>query len=389
MTDAEKAVYKEQVFGNGQPSTHTPTPPPTNEPPVDAKLTASNIAEPSIVKSDTPPSTPVANDDEEIVDAEPYIAGLIKENLGVETWDDAKAAIAELTQLREAAKTPAEIKFANDQSKQLHEAILAGENDKVYEILDTQRKIAAIDTMKPADSIKLHIQLANKSFKPIDVEDVFEEKYSYPEKPVKDDLEEDADFKIKEDKWKAAKEKIDRRIERDAATAKSELTKLSAELKLPEIQKPNVSEPANNVETEKERLKAEKEATEFYSKLSTKDIQMVFKFNDEANKLAFDIAYEPDKESLDIAKSIALDPQKFWEDYYEKDGSPKRTEFLKDLYVRKNLNKIVTEAVVVAVNQERLRALKYQKNIGDYTQRNYVQPPVSEVDVLRNAVFGK
>jgi hypothetical protein len=386
MPEVDVEAYRSQVFGNGtQSSTHAPTPPPSTETPATPKPTVENIVEPSTVKPDTPPAVVAAPipDTTALVDENL----IVKEKLGYDTWDAAKA---EIDALKLKASTPAEIKFANDQSKLAYEALLEGKMDVVYEILDTQKKIAEVATMKSADAIKLHIAQTNKGYKQIDVEDVFEEKYSYPEKPIKGELEDDADFEAKEEKWKAAKEKIDRRIERDAATAKTELTKLSAELKLPEISKPATSA---NVPDEQQILadqKADAAVKEAYSKISPKDMVMVFKFNDEASKLAFDIAYEPDKESFESAVSIASDfNNKFWESYYDKDGNPDRIKFLQDLHAGRNIQKIVSEAIVQAVNQERIRALKFQKNIGDGTQRNYTVQQPTEVDKLRQQVFSK
>lgn len=383
MPELDVEAYKSQVFGKGQSRTHTPTPPPTNDTPsAEPKLTATVE---KTVTNDVPTSNalPTIND-EEIVDADKYLS----EQLGVNSWDEAKAALAELTQLREAAKTPKQQEYANEQSRLAHEALVAGKFDEVFDILDTQRKVAAVATMKPDEAIKLHIQQTNKHFKSIDVEDVFEEKYSYPEKPVMADEEDEHQFSAREEKWKTAKEKIDRRKERDAATAKTELTKLSAELKFPEIPKPAVEAKTNEVD-EKEIQRIDAETKDAYSKLSPKDIQMVFKFNDEASKLAFDIVYEPEKEAFDGAVSLASDMNAFFSSYYDKDGSPKRVEFLKDLYAGRNIQKIVSEAIVQAVNQERLRSLKYQKNIGDGMQRNYTIQQPSEIDKLKQAVFGK
>lgn len=387
MPELDVEAYKREVFGNGQSPTHTPTPPPTTETQNTATQTVlDKVVEPTTTQPITQPATPAAaippTEEDLIVNADDYL----QEQLGIKTWDEAKAALAELSELKAAATSRQEVKYANEQSKLLYDAILAGESDKVYEILDTQKKLAAVETMKPADAIKLHIQQTHREYKPIDVEDVFEEKYSYPEKPVQDATELDSDFKSREDKWSIAKEKIDRRIERDSASAKIELSKLSAELKLPEITKPtNNQQP--NIEGQKELQKEAEAAEKFYSKLSPKDIQMVFKFNDEATKLAFDIVYEPEKESFEKAKALATNPATFFADYYEKDGSPKRTEFIRDLYAGRNVQKIVSEAIVQAVNQERIRALKYQKNIGDGTQRNYVLPPVSEIEKLKQQVF--
>lgn len=116
---------------------------------------------------------------------------------------------------------------------------------------------------------------------------------------------------------------------------------------------------------------------------------MVFKFNDEASKLAFDVAYEPDKESFDKAIANASDMQTYFANYYAEDGSPKREEFLRDLYAGQNITKIVSEAIKQATNQTKAWFLKNQKNIGDGTQRNFVPVQPTEIDNLRQAVFGK
>lgn len=385
MAELDVAAYKEQVFGNNG---HSPTQPPT---PIEPKIEipANKEEKPidtPIVETkptDKPVDAPITTIDDKVI---------LKENLGYEKWEDAKAAIAELNTLRAAAKTPKQIEFANEQSKAAYEALVAGDMDKVYDILDTQKQISAIDKMKPAEVIKLHIQQQNKKYKPADVEDVFEEKYTYPEKPMQKDEEEDGDFKVREDKWKVAKEKIDRRIERDSETAKEQLSKLKSELKFPEIQKPQSQKDEGYETYQKEQLalveiqKADKEA---YSKLSTKDVSMVFKFNDEANKLAFDIAYEPEKEAFDKAIEQASDLSKFFDTFYDKDGSPDRIKQAKAIYAAQNIEKIVSEAMVTATNQTIKWFLSNQKNLGDRTQRQYAIQPPSEIDKLKEQVFGK
>lgn len=384
MPELDVEAYRSQVFGNGQSSNHPPTPTPTTD-----TSSAEPILTDTAQKAETNVATkPDATDTPTTVIAtEPKPIDenlLVKERLGYDNWETAKS---EIEALKQKASTPAEIKFANDQSKAWYEAILAGDIDKAVEIHTTQKQIAAVDKMTAPDAIKLHIQQTNKSYKPIDVEDVFEEKYSYPDKPVQGDVEEETDFAIRSEKWKAAKEKVDRRIERDADTAKQELSKLSAELKLPEIPKPATQ--AQTSEDELKEIQVEKAAAaEFYSKLSPKDVEMVFKFNDEATKLAFDINYEPDADGFDVAKAEATDLTKFFDNFYGKDGSPDRVKLLMEIYAGRNIQKIVSEAIVHAVNQERIRALKFQKNIGDGTQRNYVLPPVTEIERLKQQVFG-
>ncbi len=385
MAEFDVAAYKEAVFGNnGQSSIQPPTP---EEPKVEtpAKQESKPLDQPTVETkpADKPADTPLTPIDDKLI---------LKENLGFEKWEDAKAAVAELNQLREAAKTPQEIKFANDQSKAAYEALVAGDMDKVYDILDTQKRISAIDNMKPAEVIKLHIKEQNKHYREADIEDVFEEKYTYPEKPTQKEDEEPEDFKVREDKWKAAKEKIDRRIERDSVTAKTELSKLKSELKFPEIQKSQTAKDEGYERYQQEQLaiaevqKAEKEA---YSKLSPKDISMVFKFSDEANKLAFDVAYEPEKENFDKAIEQSADITKFFENFYNQDGSPDRIKQAKAIYAAQNIEKIVSEAMVAATNQTIKWFLSNQKNIGDRTQRQFTMQAPTEIDKLKEQVFGK
>lgn len=379
MPEIDVAAYKEAVFGNnGQTNIQPPTPEkPTTVPPVSTEANPVVSAPPIVDKPSD--GTPPVITEKEIVDAnEP-----LKTNLGYESWDAAKEEIAAL---KAKAETPAEIKYANEQSKALHEAILAGKTEEVYAILDTQAKLSKVADMKADEVLKLHISQTNKHYSSEDIKDVFDEKYAYPEKPTQKDDELDDEYKVREERWEESKAKIDRRKERDAVTAKADLSKLSAEIKLPDIQKPP---EAVNEEEQKELQKLEAETKEAYSKLSPKDISMVFKFNDEASKLAFDIAYEPEKDSFDKAVSLASDMKAFFESYYDKDGSPLRKEFLRDLYAGRNIQKIVSEAMVEATNQTKNWFLANQKNINNGVQRNFTIPPVSDVDRLRTAVFGK
>ena len=220
--------------------------------------------------------------------------------------------------------------------------------------------------------------------------DIINEQYTKPEKPVRDSLDEDDEYNAKVAKWQSQCDQIDRKIIREAKMAKPDLLKYKTELVYPEIQKPDTVEATKKAQQQEaeiaEMQKADKEA---YSKLSPQDVTMVFKFNDEASKLAFDISFVPDKESFGKVVENASDLQKHLLSYYDKDGNPDRIRYAKDLYAGQNIEKIVTEAIVQATNQTKAWFLKNQKNIGDGTQRNFVLPPTTDIDRLRQQVFGK
>ena len=371
MTEQEIASLKEQLFDHSP--THTPTSnavPPADTPPVDNPET------------DLPPAdTPLVDiSPEVIVDANDYL----KTNLGYDSWETAKAEIEQLRQLKD---TP--IKFENELSKQLFEAIQAGKTDDIYSVLATQKKLSEAETLPSTEVLKLHIEQTNKHFKSADVEDVYEEKYGLPDKPIQGMTEDDEDFTQREERYKSAVDKINRRIERDAVTAKEDLLKLKAEIKLPTI--PNQETDALKAYNDSivQAQADHKILTDSLSKLSEKDISLQLNFNDEASKMKFDVSYQADKTGTEKAKAAAANYMDFLsQTYYKEDGSPLADKLTSDIYFLQNREKIMTEAVKQAVNETKAWFLRNQKNIGDGVQRNFnvVQPDA--IQKLKEQVFG-
>ena len=375
MTEQEIAAYKEQVFpGNGQSIIQPPTPPPVDTPPI----------------TDTPPVTDKIVDTPPPVDNPPVVTNELKEKLGFEDWDAAQAAIADLKQ---KAETPAEKEFANEQSKLAYSYLKEGKTKELKQFLETQEKLESFTSAEVTedtapDIIKLGMQLKHKDLSPKEIDYKFNKEFGIPKEPVQKNDELDEEFEARKEEWQEKVNDIKMNLMIEAKLAKPELVKTKAELVLPDISKPDADYEQYKA-SRADQPQRDAETKEAYSKISTKDVAMVFKFNDEALKLAFDVTYEPDKESFDKSVSLASDLNSFLSNYYGKDGSPDRTRFLKDLYAGQNIQKIVTEAMVEAVNAERARFLRTQKNISTDGQRNYVVPPQTDVDKLREQVFGK
>ncbi len=373
MTEQEVASYKEQMFG--QSNAQSPTPdsvPPADTPPVDAPVT-------DIPPVDTPlVETPVV----EVADSNAYL----KENLGYESWDAAKAELAELRQLKETARKP--IEYVNEESKKVHELLLAGKVKEVKAIYDLQEKLETAESLTPAEAIKLHIEQTNRHFKKADVEDVFEEKYALPEKPEEDD----DDYEAKLAKYNITVDKITRKIERDAVTAKEELAKLKTEIKLPEIpQAENPEMEAFNQYNANMAKAAEHRVIvmDTLSKLTEKDISYDLNFSDEAKKIQFPISYKSDKAGVEKAKHAAANYTDFLtQNYFKEDGSPLADKLTADIYFLQNRDKIMTEAINQAVNETMLHQVKIQKGYGDGIQRNFSVAPPDELAKLKQAVFG-
>lgn len=374
------AAYKEQVFD--QSSTHTPT---STATPDNADTTkVDTVIDTTLdTKVDDKPIDNTTVIDTTKVDAKVDAPDYLKE-LGFENLDAAKQSIQEL---RTKAETPAEHKFANDQSKALYELIAAGKNSEVRQFLDVQDKLSKVAEMSAADALKLHIEQTNKHYTSDDVKDVFDEKYSKPSEPKQGDDELDEAFAARTAQYKETVAKIDRRIERDAKEAKESLAQLATKLELPTIQKPEDVEYQNWKQfdaTQKQLMESEKQA---YTKFTPKDINLNFKFEDKARKLAFDVNYNPDEKGFSKAVEEAGDLQKFFANFRE-DGSPQRDKFLKAVYVADNIDKIVGEAIKQAVNETTKDFLAKQKNVGNEMRRDFnTTLEKSDIDKLRETVF--
>ncbi len=373
MTVEEIQSLKEQVFE--QSSTHSQ--PSDAVPPTEP--TPTNLAPADAPPSDIPPA-----------DVPPVQPNLLKENLGFEDWEVAKAEIAQLRQLKETI--PAPLEFANEDSKKAFELVKSGDLKGFKQIIDLQEKLATVETLSPADAIKLHIEQANKHFKKADVEDVFEEKYTIPEKPVQDALEDETEYKDRLAKWQNVADKVTRRIERDSVTAKEDLAKLKTEIKFPEIPQPqNPALESFNAYQENLAKAAEenKKLVDSLSKVSEKDIALQLNFNDEASKMQFNVTYQGNKDGVDKAKSAAANYMDFLSStYYKEDGSPLVEKLTNDIYFLQNREAIMTEVAKQAVNETKAWFLRTQKNISVGNQRNYNTVQPDEIQRLKEQVFG-
>src|ERR1700690_1815685 len=117
--------------------------------------------------------------EEEIVDELEYL----EKQTGFKSWEDVKTTLSKAKEWEQKAMTPAERKFANEESKRLAEAWEAGKEDEVYNLLHTQRELKRAADLPSADAIRMHIKLTNQNnpnFKAADVEDIFEDRYGLP-----------------------------------------------------------------------------------------------------------------------------------------------------------------------------------------------------------------
>jgi len=311
-------------------------------------------SEPTISKTETEPiieESPSIEDKKDVENKEGNAVPIIAESKGEEK------IIPELP------------KFSNEESEKVYNLLLAGDTDKVVDIYNEQRKLKESDKLSPEEAIKLSLQYKNKDFSPTDVQDLFEETYIIPEKPIKAEFEDDEDFEIREDKYKVSLEKINRRIERDSKSAITDLQKLSKEIVLPEIQRKELSP----VEPTQEELDAQSKGMEvFFEDLnkgaeSFKGYNTTFKDEEVEIKVNIPVTQE-EKEALSpILKSVYNDMASFFVQlgWADKDGKVSG-KLVEDVHLILNKENVLSKMVSEAGNKRYAEAKKSIKNI-DYS----------------------
>jgi len=304
-----------------------------------------------------PPSPPVnQGDEDEILDPKDYL----KREFG---WEDPELGKKELEELRALKnKPPVEFKFENEESERAFNLLKEGKVEDLYEILDTKRKIAATENMSAIDVLKLQIELQNKHYTKEDIQDIIEERYSFPEKPIKDEDESDTDFQARVDKWQAKVDKVTRRTERDAIEAKQQLAKLNSELKLPDIPKaaPAPSQPSQ------ESLEAIAKAREGYLQKLESDYNSFDGFNTKVKDESVELPVSfkvPDEEKVALkARLQDFDPNDYLEQRLFAGGVPDIKRTMADIYVLENIDKILAGVATNATNQRLAQFIKEKTN---------------------------
>lgn len=197
----------------------------------------------------------------------------LKKEFDIEDPAILKSEREELKTLREKVKEPKNFEFKNDDSRKAFELLESGDFDGLLDTLSNRKKIdklstADLNTNKDLveDLVKFGIKNDNKDAKlsDEDVEFIFNEKYSKPAKPVRDELDEDADYEAKVKTWQQQVDNIDRRMAIEAKMAQPKIAQLKSELVFPDIKR----EGNQQQQLSQEDLNAMKENADEFSKFA-------------------------------------------------------------------------------------------------------------------------
>jgi hypothetical protein len=312
--------------------------------------------------SETPPEarTPVAPpaapaEVEEIINSDDFF----RTNFG---WDSLDAGKREVEELRKLKTSPAPT-FANDTSEKIFNYLKDGKEDEIYDYLDRKRKLSTVDKMAASDAIKLNIQQANPHYKPEDIQDVFEERYTLPEKPISDGDDTEPAYVAQVAKWQQNVDKINRRIERDAFSARQELGKLNTQLVLPDIQK---ATPGPATPSQEELAKFEASRASYLAALESDGK----KFN------GFTAEYKDEEVTIPVSFSITPEEQETFKnrikdfdivDYifnkWFPEEKPNVPLIMQDLFLLENKDKVFQKMVNESAKKMMDHRIKIQNNI--------------------------
>jgi len=270
----------------------------------------------------------------------------IKEKFG---FENEEAALAEITALKNAKeeKELAELRFANEEMKKIYEYAANGKEEELQEYFSKRAVIKNIENKTPDEKLKLYIKLQNPLFDEELIEDEYKSLYEVDEESSKFL---DEDYNVDKIKLKKEKIRVQQRIATDVELAKKFFEQYKTQIDLPKITKEDEEYEAWKASVSNQS-KTKDEVIEAYSKFKPEDLSIKTKFVDEANKQSFDLSFSPDKESFEEVKKLVCDDELYYKQYFNEDGSPNRSKFIKDVYIARNFEKIAQQIALQAKNE--------------------------------------
>ena len=298
---------------------------------------------------------------EEIVDNNTYL----KNKWG---WDNEEAADSEIKSLREKAEKGFEWK--NDESKRLAEYINEDKSDDLYDFLQTKKKIEKLSTADVTDKnvaeelVKFGLKKDNPSLNEDEVNFLFEEKYSIPNKPTQGDLEDDTEYEERVKSWEKQASNVEKRLVIEAKLNQPKLAQLKAELVLPDIQKGKNQNASVQTQEELDRIDAIR--VNFLSKLESdfKNFNgFEVKYKDEEGEVPISYVY-PDEQKIALKEEIKdFNVDGFLDERWFKNGQPDVKQMMEDIALLKNRDAVFQKLVNETGAQIRKQYIGVKANV--------------------------
>lgn len=320
----------------------------------------------------------------------PDYNAFVKENFGIDDVESAKTEWKSLQEFRAKPPTLAEITFANEESKKIHQYLKEGKTKEVYAYLDAQERLGNLPSMDADQQLRLFYKMQNPLYDDEIIDLKLKKEYGFNEDDYKDE-----DGKITDHTgYRLAKADSAFKKQNDLQKAKDFFTQYQTKIELPDIQTPQT-----NVDEDYTAYKASNaSADEAYNNvtvpgikaLKEADVSLKVSINDANNKMQFDINIVPEQTDFEAAKQDSLSLSQFLKKTcYDKDGKFVPQNLQRLVLLSNNFDKYGQSIARQAVNAERKRVIE-QETAGNGMQRNFqTQVEPSEMDALKAFAFQK
>lgn len=334
----------------------------------------------SVPAGDAPPPPP----------ADPF--GIFKEKFG---YDSPEVAIQDIEALRafRAAPPVAELKFENETSKRVADALQAGNLKEVYEVLDQQMRIDRLTSGEmtvdsATELVKYGMQIKYKELTPAEINYKFNKQFALPPKPGLLPTEDQDEFNARVTAWEAQVEDKKTELLIEAKLAKPDLLASKSKLVFPAIARPQDTEFQEWQNTVQENERQAGETAQAYKAFTPKSVETKMHFKDEANKIDFDFIHEPDPESFKETLDMVNDINLFWKRFVKPDGTPDRQGFFKAVNMMLNQDKILMNAMNQVKNAT-IKAMLPDNNVGGLVRQMPQTQEPNELDrLMRESLKG-
>jgi hypothetical protein len=172
--------------------------------------------------------------------------------------------------------------------------------------------------------------------------------YSIPPKPAQASDEDPEAYKDRVAAWQEVVNDKNMELVIDAKLLRPELESSKAKLIFPEIEQQSDQAYLDYKKAVEDGDKVFAEAIKEYKTYTPKTVETKLQVVDTKNNITIDFQYEPDPTSFAESLEMITDIEKFYASFKKPDGSPDRVGFFKTLNNARNMDKVLTAAIVQA-----------------------------------------
>jgi hypothetical protein len=290
-------------------------------------------------------------------------------------FQDADTAKNEIKRLREQ-KPQEEIKFANDDSKRVHDLLRGGKIEDVISIYEKQKQINSVLSTEvtkdnAADVIKLGMKLKYPTLTKDQIDFQYRQEYGLPKEPVFNELKESQEeFDERHTEWKEKVSNLEMKASIAATMAKPEIEKAKAEIVLPDIQGSNQATQRQPTQEEIVAFEKQKESFLQATNLFLKDFNG-FSTSVSDKDVNYAVSYGTSKEEKDFVTNAVKEFAEsgfdanslFVKEWVNKDGSLNVKQIIEDKMLLTNKEKVFQKIANDAASQRLEIYLREKKNI--------------------------